>query len=445
LDYYTLALAIFAAYWLLVIFLNSRGILARNGISAYGPILMLRTTRGLPLLDKLARPKRFWRFFANIGIPLTVIAMFFMLAILIVGDVRILVTQPAPTAYNAPQNVLLLPGINQFIPLTWGLIGLIVTLVVHELSHAILSRVADIKVKSLGLLIALIPIGAFAEPDESQLLGIDAKQGQKIATRPERLRVFSAGIIGNFAVALIALTLFFGPVLSSVTATGGLGVVAVVSGSPAELAGLQPGMTISQIDGITISDANDFQAFMNTTHPGQIVTVKVINQGTSKSFGIVLDKNPNSDKGFLGIQGGSASELLTLLRQVPSNLNTFQGWGVLIGLPLLFFGGFTGNITHLYQPIGWAAPLGDGFFWIANTLLWVGWLNFYVGLFNCLPAVPLDGGHIFRELFKSLTEKILRNTKDQERVTGALVTTLGVVILASFLILLVGPYVFGTL
>ena len=428
-----------------MIFLNSRGILARNGISAYGPILMLRTTRGLRLLDKLARPKRFWRFFANIGIPLTVIAMFFMLAILIVGDVRILVTQPAPTAYNAPQNVLLLPGINQFIPLTWGLIGLIVTLVVHELSHAILSRVADIKVKSLGLLIALIPIGAFAEPDESQLLGIDAKQGQKIATRPERLRVFSAGIIGNFAVALIALTLFFGPVLSSVTATGGLGVVAVVSGSPAERAGIQPGMTISQIDGITISDANDFQAFMNTTHPGQIVTVKVIDQGTSKSFGIVLDKNPNSDKGFLGIQGGSASELLTLLRQVPSNLNTFQGWGVLIGLPLLFFGGFTGNIAHLYQPIGWAAPLGDGFFWIANTLLWVGWLNFYVGLFNCLPAVPLDGGHIFRELFKSLTEKIMRNPKDQERVTSALVTTLGVVILASFLILLVGPYVFSTL
>jgi membrane-associated protease RseP (regulator of RpoE activity) len=56
----------------------------------------------------------------------------------------------------------------------------------------------------------------------------------------------------------------------------------------------------------------------------------------------------------------------------------------------------------------------------------------------------LDGGHIFRELFKSLTEKLLRNAKDQERVTSALVTTLGAVILASFLILLIGPYVFGT-
>ncbi|MGZ8888184.1 MAG: site-2 protease family protein, partial [Halobacteriota archaeon] len=191
---------------------------------------MLRTTRGLRLLDKLANPKKFWRVFADIGIPLTVFGMFFMLAILLIGDYRLLVTQPAPTALNAPQNVLLIPGINQFIPLTWGLIGLIVTLVVHELSHGILSRVADIKVKSLGLLIALVPIGAFAEPDESQLLGTDAKSGDKIATRPERLRVFSAGITANFAVALIAFLLFFGPVLSSITSVDGLGIAGVVSG-----------------------------------------------------------------------------------------------------------------------------------------------------------------------------------------------------------------------
>ncbi|MEI7827965.1 MAG: site-2 protease family protein [Euryarchaeota archaeon] len=444
-DYYTLALIFFAAYWLFVIFLNSRGILARYGISAYGPILMFRTTQGLRLLDKLANPKRFWRVFANIGIPLTVIAMFFMLAILLIGDVRVLVTQPAPTALNAPRNLLLLPGINQFIPLTWGLIGLIVTLVVHELSHAILSRVADIKIKSLGLLVALVPIGAFAEPDESQLLGTDAKPGDKIATRPERLRVFSAGITANFAVALVAFLLFFGPVLASITSVEGFGVVGVVSGSPAEKVGLRPGMAVSQIDNVKISNGDDFQAFMNATHQGQIVTVKATDQGTARSFVAVLDKNPSYDKGFLGIQGESAAELLSFLKSVPANLITLQGWGTLIGLPLLFFGGFTGDIAHLYQPAGWAAPLGDTFFWIANALLWIGWINFYVGLFNCLPAVPLDGGHIFRELFKSLAEKFLRNSKDQERVTKALVTTLGVVILSSFLILLVGPYIFGSL
>ncbi|MGZ4864313.1 MAG: site-2 protease family protein [Halobacteriota archaeon] len=443
-DYLTLALVIFAVYWLFVIFLNYRGILERYSISAFGPLLMVRTTRGLLLLDKLAKPRKFWRVFANIGIPLTVLGMFFMLAILLIGDINLLVTQPAPTAANAPQNLLLIPGINQFIPLTWGLIGLIVTLVVHELSHGILSRVADIKVKSLGLLVALIPLGAFAEPDEGQLLGTDAVSGEKIATRPERLRVFSAGITANFAVALIAFLLFFGPVLSSVTSVDGLGIVGVVPGSPAEKAGLQPGMVVSQIDSVKISNTDDFQTFINATHQGQTINIIATDQGVSRTFVAVLDKNPNYDKGFLGIQGGSASEVLSFLKSIPSNLDNFRGWASLAALPFIF-GGFTGDIAHLYQPVGWGTSLGPAFFWIANALLWVGWINFWVGLFNCLPAVPLDGGHIFRELFKSLAEKFLRNTKDQERVTNVLVTALGVVILASFLILIVGPYIFGAL
>jgi membrane-associated protease RseP (regulator of RpoE activity) len=444
LDYLTLALVIFAVYWLFVIFLNSRGILERYGISAFGPLLMVRTTHGLLLLDKLANPKKFWRVFANIGIVLTVLGMFFMLAILLIGDINYLATQPAPTAANAPQNLLLIPGINQFIPFTWGLIGLIVTLVVHEFSHGILSRVADIKVKSLGLLVALVPLGAFAEPDEAQLLGTDAKPGVKIATRPERLRVFSAGITANFAVALIAFLLFFGPVLSSVTSVEGAGIVGIVSGSPAEKAGLQPGMVVNQIDSVKISNTDQFLTFMNATHQGQTINIIATDQRVSKTYVVVLDKNPNNDKGFLGIQGGFASELLSFLKSVPSNLTNFRGWAALAALPFLF-GGFTGNVAHFYQPTGWGASLGTAFFWIANTLLWVGWINFWVGLFNCLPAVPLDGGHIFRELFKSVAEKFLRNTKDQERVTSVLVTALGVAILASFLILIVGPYIFGVL
>lgn len=416
--------------------------LARHGISAYGPLLMLRTTRGLGLLDKLATPRRFWEIFATVGIPLTVVAMFFMLGVLLLGDFRILLTQPGPSALNAPQNVLLLPGVNQFIPLTWGLIGLVVTLVVHEFSHAILSRVADIKVKSLGLLVALVPIGAFAEPDESQLLGVDAEPGTKTATREQRLRVFTAGIMANFVVAFVALTLFFGPVLSSVSPVDGLGVIGVVSESPAEKAGIQPGMIVHQIDGTSIHSDSDFQAFMDTTHQGQVVTIQATDHGTQRLFVATLDKNPNQDKGLLGIRG-SPEQTLSFLKGLPAELTTFLGWAVLLGLPILIFSGFTGDLVGFYQPVGWAAPLGVSFFWIANALLWIGWINFYVGLFNCLPAGPLDGGQIFKELFKSLTEKVLKDNKDQERVTNALVTALGAVILASFLLLLVGPYIFS--
>ncbi|MFA7037129.1 MAG: peptidase, partial [Methanosarcina sp.] len=62
----SIALSIFLMYWFLVSILDRRGILEKYNISTFGPlpILMIRTTKGLKLLDILARPKRYWRIFA---------------------------------------------------------------------------------------------------------------------------------------------------------------------------------------------------------------------------------------------------------------------------------------------------------------------------------------------------------------------------------------------
>jgi membrane-associated protease RseP (regulator of RpoE activity) len=115
----------------------------------------------------------------------------------------------------------------------------------------------------------------------------------------------------------------------------------------------------------------------------------------------------------------------------------------LLALALVVFNGFTGDVVNLYQPIGWASHFGPAIFWIANTLLWVGWLNFYVGLFNSLPTVPLDGGHVFKQIFESIVERLLKSSKLQALVTRAVTDILGVLILASFILLIVGPRIFG--
>ncbi len=146
-------------------------------MSAFGPILMVRTKRGQKLLTVLASPRRFWRFFGNVGIPMMLVGMFIMFTIVILTDYVMLQAlyenaMPVPDKYNAPQNIFLIPGLNDYIPLVWGAIGLMVTLVVHELAHAVLCRSEGVGVKSMGaLLLGIVPIGGFAEPDEEELFG----------------------------------------------------------------------------------------------------------------------------------------------------------------------------------------------------------------------------------------------------------------------------------
>jgi len=71
-------------------------------------------------------------------------------------------------ADTAPGLTLILPGIN--IPLFEGLLALIIILLVHEGSHAILSVIGKIPILSSGVaFFGIIPIGAFVEPDEKRL------------------------------------------------------------------------------------------------------------------------------------------------------------------------------------------------------------------------------------------------------------------------------------
>ena len=113
-------------------------------------------------------------------------------------------------AMPGPEIALVLPGINPILPLEYIgyiLLALVVAIIVHEFSHGILTLAGDLKVKSLGLLYLIIPIGAFCEPDEEEL---------KKTKTAKRMRVFSAGPLGNFVVVLISICLFSFVLMSAV-------------------------------------------------------------------------------------------------------------------------------------------------------------------------------------------------------------------------------------
>ena len=468
-HYLTLVLYVFLIYWFIVLVLDRKGILQRYDISAFGPILMIRTKRGQRLLERLAKGElreRFWRTYANIGTILVLIAMTFMFILVLLGVYATFTVQPEPTELHAPRNWLLIPGLNEFIPLcAW--VGLAVALVVHELSHAVLSTVEKIKVKSMGLLVALIPIGAFAEPDSEQLFGekekgkktveerelepepdkeLKAGEGEKkkVATARERTRILSAGVTSNFFVALIAFALFFSILFAVQPVSEGVGIVGVEKGFPAANTGIKEGMSIIRMDSEPIGDYRDFFAFMNSTTPGQVVEVQTIDE----KFIVRLEKSPYDDIGFLGITPFPTKKYLEYLRGMPSSLASLSisGWLWLTLLPFLplpaGFSSFYPLLSHLYEPVGAVSFLGGGIFVIADVLFWIGWINFYVGLFNCLPAIPLDGGYIFREMLNPVLRIGIKNERKKERISKAITTTIAIFIASSIAFMLVGPYLF---
>jgi membrane-associated protease RseP (regulator of RpoE activity) len=530
-DWLLIAAALIGLYSILLLPLKDSEKWRSRGISV-GSVLgiplavFFRTTRGLNLLDRLARPKRFWRLVASAGIPMVILSMTYFLMLILIMTYYMIQEPPQPSSINAPRNILLIPGLNEYIPFVWGWIALFVTMVVHEFAHGILSRVEGVRVKSMGIVAVLIaPIAAFVEPDEEELFG--GKDKPPKVSKAARIRILSAGVISNFIVAAVAMALFFGPVIGSISPVDRLIVVdvqggsaaevagfesgmvlldtngnrvdtldqfysdlgsssasirlfyedreqilplsgqpargimvgSIFKGSPAELAGLPAKSVITKIDGMQIADQDGFRKQMNTTRPGQIIAITT-GQGNTYQVNLTAKDAALADSGgFIGIaifgnavfSGGAifqeapARQFLQRLKDIPSM--GINGFHLLLSLPFAGipgftqkgFPGFSGWLTAVFEPSGWAEPLGSKFFWIANLLLWIGWINLYAGLFNCLPAVPLDGGHIFRDLVQSGFERIVR-PQEAERFTRTTVAILTWLVVTSLLITLIAPF-----
>jgi len=264
----TWLLAGLVLYTLVAMFLRDRGLLPAS-VKVSGPVTTIHTRRGRALLDWLARPRRFWRAWGNLGLGVAVVVMvgsFLMVAFSVAATLE----RPEPTALTQPQNALVIPGVNEFLPLAaapYIVAGLVIGLVVHEGGHGLMCRVGDIDIESMGLVfLTVVPMGAFVEPDE---------ESQRAADRGPTTRMFAAGVTNNFAVALLGFLLLFGPVAGSLAVVQGAHVSGTLSGGPAATAGIQPGDVITAVDGSPVgSDDALGPALADATGPVTEVTLQ---------------------------------------------------------------------------------------------------------------------------------------------------------------------------
>jgi len=252
-----------ATYTLVAMTLKSRGLIPES-VKISGPLTTLHTQRGKAVLTWLARPKRFWRAWGNLGVGVGLVVM--AGSFVLVGfSAYQAVVNPQPSALNEPRNALAIPGVNDFLPLSVApeiVLGLLLALVVHEGGHGLFCRVEDIDIESMGLaLLAIVPIGAFVEPDESELLEAD---------RGAQVRMYVAGVTNNFALAILALLVLFGPIAGSIAVVDGYHVGGTIEQTPAAQAGIESGDVIMGIDGRDVTDPADLGRALAATNDTRV-------------------------------------------------------------------------------------------------------------------------------------------------------------------------------
>jgi membrane-associated protease RseP (regulator of RpoE activity) len=208
--------------------------------------------------------------------------------------------------------------------------------------------------------------------------------------------------------------------------------------SPAKKAGLRPGDTILRFDGSAVRDWSDLQRrIRGTVGPVTIVVQRAGADGHEATLHAVLIRNqvPRLDgngnyvegrtetAGFLGFSPASG-----IVRQSPAQVfdrmgeMISEGMKALVGIPEkipgLWGAAFQGAERAPDSPVGvvGAARVGGEVFTlhipaeqrIATMLMLVAGFNLSLFLFNMVPLLPLDGGHVVGALWEALRRNLAR-------------------------------------
>ena len=420
-----------AGYLGLYFILRQRQAPLPGGFEFTGPLLLWRTQWGKKSIERISRAPRFWNVVADVGIWLTWIMgiLVFLLLMLMLYEY---VTRPQVAAANAPEfrQLIGLPGINPLIPVGYGIAALILALVIHEGSHGVMAYVSKMRVKSLGLVFFILPIGAFVEPHDEDLLK---------ATTREKNRVFAAGPTSNIVLAVVAgvvLSTMFVGAMKPVNDGNGVVIIGVEEGEPAQLAGLQAADLVTEIGGRAVGDRRSFSEVLNQTPSGQPVEIVYFRDGVERRTTALpadrydhlreiapeLENAPEDEGGYnssergkaylgvysLGLSGAGSLDVMRGAIEQP--FGSLPAFGFYLGYPFFIF---TQGIDVMADPwtdhfvvTGPLAGLPEPVFYgLATFLYWVVWLNLMLGTFNALPAGPLDGGQMFRA---TLSERLMR-------------------------------------
>ena len=432
-DWSFILLLILSWYILLRIWENNGTLDRWNASRVFGVILMVRSKRGLKLLDKTVKPRGFWRFYGEVSLWVCIFSMLMVGLLMIIAFITALVTPPQTPPPSASELVAI-PGLNPVIPLGWGALAFIVALVIHEFGHGLQARAHGMRIRAFGLLqLGPLPLGAFAEPQYEELTNAPSK---------ERMRMFAAGPATNIFAAIVCLMFLGGLAGQFVASDDGVHVRGIVQEEGAYNAGLEPWDTIQSIDGQAVTSVDDFYDIMAVYSANDTIAITVMHQngqvetmnatlsdkydyyvdlGWSKSNleGLGIEKG-DPFLGVEGLSGGTAGidrlagplsprwDGNILQKSVMVPFHTLSMMIVPFELQGVAMHPFEESLLEADEN-PFAQTLGtNGLLFLVNLFFWLLWVNILLGFTNLIPMVPFDGGHMFKDMLRGILNGVKR-------------------------------------
>jgi len=333
----------------------------------------------------------------------------------------------------------------------FAILGLLV--LVHEIGHFVTARQAGVKVEEFGLglpprifgfyknqegkwkpvglkakeapatiwSLNWVPLGGFVKIKGEE--GEASAESDSFAHKKvlQRIWIISAGVTMNIILAIILLTISLGvgspQVISETALRHGaiikedkIRIMEVLTGSPAEKAGLLAADSILEVDGQPFKKVEGLQDYMDEKI-GTSVTLKIQRKEEILLKEVTPEVLVETNRGGMGV-----ALVQTGIVSYPWYLAPWYGFletmgmvgSILSGLYLIFKNLVVSRelIGEVYGPVGIAGLVGDavklGFLYIIQL---TAALSVIIAVINFLPFPALDGGRVFFLLIEGLRGK----------------------------------------
>jgi len=337
-------------------------------------------------------------------------------------------------------------------------IALLVSVMLHEAGHFFTARAFGMKASRFFVGfgptlwstrrgeteygVKAIPAGGFVKiigmTDLEEIEPGDEDRAFYRQPAPQRLVVLSAGSVVHFIIAIVLLylvlattgdilkaetTLRIGSISTCVPQDLDKGCTAGAPKAPA-VGKLKPDDTVLAVNGQAVSSYDQMRTVLRAS-PGRPVTLTVRRDGSELPVTLtpVPVKQNGQTIGFIGVSPVQRQKPLSVAAAVPRTFTTLGDMTVQTGRALGDLPHQVSEILHGQpRPATGAASVVDiarvsgqiaaakvSFgARLANLVAIVAELNFFVGVFNMLPLLPLDGGHVAIALFEQGRSRLYR-------------------------------------